>query len=209
MKKYLYILSVGLGLVLFGTDIAQGIDASYHRRRPIGSGCWWVWNYTSQTWAIDCGTLPEIEVVAAAPPVNEDIYHHVGSPWWHVDLFGNPYRWDPTANLWESIPASAMPLEVHLELAPGQSTTIDCAPRGFSNIRKRDLIVWTKPIFNDLLITSITKTRETAPHYGHHHAPDNSKVLCRGATSVDDGTTNDNGVFGFSIAAQKPRAERL
>ena len=197
MKKYLYTLSIGLGLALFGTGLALGDDASYHRRRPIGAGCWWVRDYDSRTWSIDCGTLPEIEVVAAAPPDYEDIYHHVGSPWWHVDLFGKPYRWDPTASLWESIPASAMPLEVFIELAPGQSTTIDCAPTGHSDIRKRDLIVWTEPPFNDLQITSITTTRKATPHYGHHHPPDNSKELCRGDTSVDDGVTDSNGEFEF------------
>ena len=151
-----------------------------------------------RSWYIDCGELPEIEVVAQAPPANEDIYHHVGEPWWHVDLFGKPYRWDFSISLWEEIPPSAMPLAVYLDLVHGQSTTIDCAPTGTSgNTRKRDLVVSTEPIFNDLWITSITKTRESTPHYGHHHTPDNNAVLCRGATDVDDGATNDNGIFQF------------
>ena len=197
MKKYLFTLSVGIGIVLFGTDIALGDDVSCRRKRvPIGSDCWLEWSYTSREWTVDCGTLPEIEVVAAAPPPAEDIYHHVGAPWWHVDLFGNPYRWDPSASLWEPTPVSAVPLEVFLDLAPGQSTTIDCAPRGYSDIRKRDLIVWTRPLLNDLEIT-IDKIRKTSPHYGHHHAPDNSEIPCRGATSVDDGVTNKDGVFQF------------
>ena len=115
-----------------------------------------------------------------------------------TNLWGDYYRWDPSEELWEEIPASAMPLAVYLDLAPGQSAIIDCAPTGTSgNTRKRDLIVWTKPIFNDLWITSITKIRESTPHYGHYHTPDNSVVKCRGSTDVEDGATNDDGLFKF------------
>lgn len=194
MSKYTHTLFFGISLLLFGTSVSFGDDASY--RQPAGGDCWWVYNYDSVSWYIDCGALPEIEVVAAAPPPDEDIYHNVGEPWWHIDLFGNPYRWNLSYQIWEEVAPSAVPLEVLMKLAPGQSTTIDCASVGNSDIRKRDLFVWTKPIFNDLEITSITRTREYIP-YGHHHAPDNDVIRCRGATSVDDGSTNDNGVFQF------------
>ena len=201
MSKYIHTLFVGISLLLFGTSVSFGDDASYKKKLPFGppeANCWQIWDYPNKIWYIDCGDLPEIEIVAQSPPTSEDIYHNVGEPWWHVDLFGKPYRWDFSTYLWEEIPASAMPLAVYLDLVHGQSTTIDCAPRGTSaNTRKRDLIVSTKPIFNDLLITSITKTRESTPHYGHHHTPDNNAVLCRGSTNFDDGSTNDNGVFQF------------
>ena len=200
-KRCIHTLSVGIILVLSGTNISFADDASYRKKLPFGppeANCWRIWDYPNKVWYIDCGDLPEIEVVAQAPPPNEDIYHHVGAPWWHVDLFGKPYRWDSTAELWEEVPPSAMPLAVYLDLAPGQSTTIDCAPTGNSgNTRKRDLIISTKPIFNDLGITSITKIRESTPHYGHHHTPDNNVIRCRGATDVEDGVTNDDGLFKF------------
>ncbi len=196
MSKYIHTLFVSISLLLFGMSVSFGDDASY--RQPAGGGCWWVCNYESTpvSWDLDCGELPEIEVVAATPPPDEDVYHNVGEPWWHVDLFGTPYRWNFPQEIWEEIAPAAMPLEVIMKLAPSQLTTIDCAPVGNSDIRKRDLFVWTKPIFNDLEITSITRTREYIP-YGHHHTPDNNVIRCRGATSVDDGSTNDNGVFQF------------
>ena len=200
MSKYIYALFVGTSLVLFGIGIVFGDDASYRKKQPFGppnSNCWRVWNYESQEWDIDC-ELPELVVIAAAPPPDEDVYHNVGEPWWHVDLFGKPYRWDLSLKIWEEIAPAAMPLEVHLSLDPVvQLTTIDCAPTGISDRRKRDLVVWTKPLFNDLEITSITKTRETTPHYGHHHTPDNNAILCRGSTNVDDGATDDSGRFDF------------
>ena len=200
MSKYIYTLFFGISLLLFGTNVSFGDDASYRKKQPFGppnSNCWRVWNYESQEWDIDC-ELPELVVIAAAPPPDEDVYHNVGEPWWHVDLFGKPYRWDLSLKIWEEIAPAAMPLEVHLSLDPVvQSTTIDCAPTGISDRRKRDLVVWTKPLFNDLEITSITKTRETTPHYGHHHTPDNNAILCRGSTNVDDGATDDSGRFDF------------
>ena len=77
MSKYIHTLFVGISLLLFGTSVSFGDDASY--RQPAGGDCWWVYNYDSVSWYIDCGALPEIEVVAAAPPPDEDIYHNVGN----------------------------------------------------------------------------------------------------------------------------------
>ena len=90
MSKYIHTLFVSISLLLFGMSVSFGDDASY--RQPAGGGCWWVCNYESTpvSWDLDCGELPEIEVVAATPPPDEDVYHKVGEPWWHGDLFGTP-----------------------------------------------------------------------------------------------------------------------
>lgn len=71
------------------------------------------------------------------------------------------------------------------------------APTGTSgNTRKRDLIVYTDPVFDDLEITSITKER-LSDNYGHHHSANNSLILCRGASSADNGFTDEDGTFEF------------
>ena len=71
MSKYIYALFVGTSLVLFGIGISflemmQAIERSSHLVLP-NSNCWRVWNYPNlKIWDIDCGDLPELEIVIAA-----------------------------------------------------------------------------------------------------------------------------------------------